>query len=78
MGIRRLLLAGMMNSQKFLGSTDIEVDTAVNAIDVRLAVDARHRASEIDAAYGAYDRIPIQEPDEWGDLASFSSAAGSS
>jgi len=68
----------MMNSQKFLGSTDIEVDTAVNAIDVRLAVDARHRASEIDAAYGAYDRIPIQEPDEWGDLASFSSAAGSS
>lgn len=39
---------------------------------------ARHRASEIDAAYGAYDRLPLEEPDEWGDLASFTATAGSS
>jgi Arc/MetJ family transcription regulator len=34
-----------------------------------------HRAAELDAAYAAYDKHPIDEPDEWGDLASFRSAA---
>ena len=38
---------------------------------------ARHRAAEVDAAYAnAYDAHPLDEPDEWGDLASFRSAAG--
>lgn len=32
---------------------------------------ARYRAAEIDAAYEAYDRCPLDEPDEWGCLASF-------
>jgi hypothetical protein len=31
--------------------------------------------AEIDAAYAAYDTHPIDEPDEWGDLASFRDAA---
>lgn len=35
----------------------------------------RHRAGEIDAAYAAYDDLPIDEPDAWGDLASFRAAA---
>lgn len=39
---------------------------------------ARHRAAEIDDAYGIYDQLPMAEPDEWGDLASFRAAAGSS
>ena len=39
---------------------------------------ARHRAVEIDAAYAAYDRLPLDADDEWGDLASFRVAAGSS
>lgn len=38
----------------------------------------RHRASEIDAAYEAYDEHPLDEPDEWGDLASFREAAAAS
>lgn len=42
------------------------------------ALVARHRAAEIDDAYGAYDDHPIDEPDAWGDLASFRSAAGAS
>jgi hypothetical protein len=42
------------------------------------ALLARHRNAELDAAYAAYDQHPIDEPDEWGDLASFRSAAGSS
>ena len=36
---------------------------------------AHHRAAEIDAAYSAYDDHPLSEPDEWGDLESFRSAA---
>jgi hypothetical protein len=35
------------------------------------ALAARNRASEIDAAYVAYDEFPIDEPDEWGSLAAF-------
>jgi Arc/MetJ family transcription regulator len=39
------------------------------------ALLARHHATEVDASYGAYDAHPIDEPDEWGDLASFRAAA---
>jgi hypothetical protein len=42
------------------------------------ALVARHRATEIDAAYSVYEEHPLGEPDEWGDLDSFrDSAAGS-
>jgi hypothetical protein len=34
-----------------------------------------HRAAVLDAAYAAYDDHPLDEPDEWGDLASLRSAA---
>lgn len=40
------------------------------------ALLARQRAAEVDAAYAAYDAHPLDEPDEWGDLASFRAAAG--
>lgn len=42
------------------------------------ALLARRRAAEIDAAYAAYDEHPLDEPDGWGDLASFRRAAGAS
>jgi hypothetical protein len=42
------------------------------------ALLARNRTVEIDAAYAAYDRLPLDEGDEWGDLASFRTAAGAS
>ncbi len=42
------------------------------------ALLARSRAVEIEAAYAAYDRAPLETDDEWGDLASFRTAAGSS
>lgn len=42
------------------------------------ALLARNRAAEIDSAYAAYDRVPPDAQDEWGDLASFRVAAGSS
>ena len=42
------------------------------------ALQREHRAGEIDASYAAYDKHPIDEPDDWGDLASFREAAPSS
>jgi hypothetical protein len=42
------------------------------------ALVARHRAAEIDASYTGYDQHPLDEPDGWGDLASFRQAAGAS
>lgn len=42
------------------------------------ALLARERGAEIDAAYAAYDTHPLDERDEWGDLASFRAAAGAS
>ncbi|HET9871724.1 MAG TPA: hypothetical protein VFP89_03885 [Propionibacteriaceae bacterium] len=38
----------------------------------------RHRSAEVDASYVAYDEHPIDEPDGWGDLASFRQVAASS
>ena len=42
------------------------------------ALLARHRSAELDAGYAAYDAHPADEPDEWGDLASWRRAAGAS
>ncbi len=38
----------------------------------------RHRSAELDASYAAYDERPLDELDEWGDLASFRRAAAAS
>jgi hypothetical protein len=54
--------------------TEAKTDAAV--FDEALhALLLRHRAAEVDRAYAAYDVQPLDEPDEWGDLASFRSAA---
>lgn len=42
------------------------------------ALLAQHRAAEVDASYAAYDDHPLDEPDEWGDLASFRESAAAS
>ncbi|WP_295695360.1 type II toxin-antitoxin system VapB family antitoxin [Lapillicoccus sp.] len=55
------------------GSTDAAlVDEALGALL------ARYRSAEVDASYAAYDAHPLEEPDEWGDLASFRRAAAGS
>ena len=55
------------------GVTDaVLIDAALGAL-----LD-RHRAAEVDASYAAYDEHPLDEPDEWGDLASFRQAASAS
>ena len=54
--------------------------TDASLIDQALtALLARHGAAETDAAYVvAYDAHPLDEPDGWGDLASFREAAAAS
>lgn len=45
------------------------------------ALDAlvhQHRQGEVDRSYAAYDEHPLDESDDWGDLASFRAAAGRS
>jgi hypothetical protein len=48
------------------------LDEALNALV------GRHRAAEIDASYAAYDEHPLDEVDQWGDLATFRESAASS
>jgi len=40
------------------------------------ALPAQHRSAQTDTGYTAYDEHPADEPDEWGDLASWRSGAG--
>jgi hypothetical protein len=55
------------------GATDaVLLDEALRALL------ERHRGAQIDAAYATYDEHPVEEPDDWGDLASFRAAAASS
>jgi metal-responsive CopG/Arc/MetJ family transcriptional regulator len=56
-----------------------EAKTDSALIDEALrALLARHRSTEVDGRYKAYDEHPVEEADDWGDLASFREAAGSS
>ena len=54
------------------------VTDAILVDEALAALIARHRAAEIDASYTAYEEHPLDEPDEWGDLASFGRAAAES
>jgi hypothetical protein len=65
------LLASARRARKGLADSAL-IDEALAALL------ARQRAAEIDSAYAAYDAHPLDEHDEWGDLASFRAAAGAS
>jgi hypothetical protein len=67
--------------EKLLASARQACSTLTDAalLDEALAaLIARHRAVEIDASYAIYDEHPLEEPDAWGDLASFREAAAAS
>jgi len=55
-----------------------ELNDAALLDEALSALVARYREAEIDAEYAAYDDHPLDESDEWGDLASFREAAASS
>lgn len=61
---------------ELLGSARaIEPGTTDAALQALLS---QHRDRKVDAAYAAYDDHPLNEPDEWGDLASWPQSAGAS
>jgi hypothetical protein len=67
--------AGLLESAR--RSHPVLTDSSL--IDEALAaLLARRRAAEYDAAYAAYVTHPLDEPDAWGDLASFHAAAKAS
>ena len=67
--------AGLLDAARRVRSA---VTDATLVDEALAALLARHRAHEVDASYAAYDQHPLDEPDEWGDLASFRQAAGKS
>ena len=67
--------AGLLEEARRLRS---EINDAALLDEALAALLTRHRATEIDAAYTAYDVHPLDESEEWGDLASFRRAAASS
>lgn len=79
-GMARTRLSTTVDAELLEGARRVRsgVSDAV-LIDAALkALLAGHRAAEVDAAYAAYDEHPLDEPDEWGDLASFRRAVATS
>ncbi len=76
----RTRLSTTVNADLLAGARRVRSGiTDAALIDAALAaLLAQHRAAELDASYSAYEDHPLDEPDEWGDLASFRAAAAAS
>jgi hypothetical protein len=79
-GMNRIRLSTTVDAELLASARSVRSGmTDAALIDEALgALLARYRSAEIDAAYAAYDERPADEPDEWGDLASWRRAAGAS
>jgi hypothetical protein len=78
--MNRIRLSTTVDARLLTSARDVRAGlTDAALIDEALgALLAHHRSAEVDASYAAYDTHPINEPDEWGDLASWRRAAGDS
>ena len=76
----RTRISTTVDSDLLDGARRVRAGLADSALidEALAALLARRRAAEINAAYAAYDAHPIDEDDEWGNLASFRTAAGES
>jgi hypothetical protein len=79
-GMARTRISTTVDSELLANARRVRSELADSALmdEALSALLARQRAAEIDAAYAAYDEHPLDEHDEWGDLASFRAAAGAS
>jgi hypothetical protein len=79
-GMNRIRLSTTVDAELLSNARSVRSGiTDASLIDEALmALLARHRSAEVDASYAAYDEHPADEPDEWGDLASWRRAAGAS
>jgi len=67
--------AQLLDSARRICSPCTDAALVDEALTVLLAA---HRSAEVDAGYTAYDQHPADQPDAWGDLASWCRAAGTS
>jgi hypothetical protein len=76
----RVRLSTTVDEQLLAAARRMRAGLADSALidEALVALLARDRALEVDAAYAAYDCVPLDADDEWGDLASFRTAAGAS
>jgi hypothetical protein len=78
--MNRIRLSTTVDAQLLGGARSVRSGiTDAALIDEALtALLARHRSAAVDASYATYDEHPVEEPDEWGDLATWRRAAGAS
>ena len=79
-GMTRIRISTTVDAELLATARQAHSGVADSALidEALAALVARRRAAEYDAAYAAYDAHPLDEADEWGDLASFRAAAGAS
>lgn len=79
-GLNRIGLSTTVDAELLSSARGVRAGmTDAALIDEALgALLARYRSAEVDASYAAYDKHPMDEPDEWGDLASWRRAAADS
>lgn len=79
-GMTRVRISTTVDQQLLEQAREVKAGVPDSALvdDALAALLARHRAAEVDAAYASYDDQPLDEEDEWGDLASFRAAAAAS
>jgi hypothetical protein len=72
----RVRVSTTVDSALLERARSLRATTDAALLDEALAALLRqHRRAEVDEAYRAYDEHPLDEPDEWGDLASFRESA---
>ncbi len=78
-GMRRIRLSTTVDGDLLEAARKASGKPDSALVDEALAaLVARHRAAEVDASYVAYEEHPLDEPDAWGDLASFRRAVAAS
>jgi hypothetical protein len=79
-GMTRIRLSTTVDASLLEHARNVRSGTTDAALvdEALAALLARYRSAEVDASYAAYDEHPLDEPDEWGDLASFRRAAATS
>jgi hypothetical protein len=75
----RIRLSTTVDAELLQGARTATGKTDAALVDEALAaLLAARRSAEVDASYASYDEHPLDEPDAWGDLASFRRAVAGS
>jgi hypothetical protein len=71
----RIRISTTVDGEALAGARALGLGSDAAMLDAALeALLSAHRATEIDSAYAAYDRVPLSKPDAWGDVEAFRDA----